>query len=199
MARKLFNFYKSYYDVFNTIPKDEDKLQFIKAVLERQFTGREPDPSELSPMALLAYKSQEFNINSQVEGYENKTGEHPDGTPLQEGVGKGVGKGVPKGVKKGVPKGVGNNRKGNSKYKRNSIFIPPSCEEVESYFKENGFKPEIGKKAWQYYEAGLWRDAKGNPVINWKQKVRGNWFTDDAKIKNDNRKKESTDPRIKWQ
>ena len=40
--RKGFNFFRSYYDVFNELPK-EDKLVFIEALLDRQFLGIKPD------------------------------------------------------------------------------------------------------------------------------------------------------------
>jgi len=37
MGRKAFNFYKSYFEVFRMLESDEDKLQFITALLEKQF------------------------------------------------------------------------------------------------------------------------------------------------------------------
>ena len=70
VERKAFNFYRSYYDVFKQL-EDVEKLQFIKALLERQFTGIEPNG--LSQMANFAYVSQKHNIDAQVEGWENKT------------------------------------------------------------------------------------------------------------------------------
>ena len=69
--RKAFNFFRSYYDVFNELEKDKDKLQFVSALLKRQFEGTEPN--DLNGMAKFAYISQKFNIDSQVEGFENKT------------------------------------------------------------------------------------------------------------------------------
>ena len=68
--RKAFNFYKSYYDMFMMLPNDKDKLDYITAILERQFEGTEPI---LNGMALLAYTGQKHNIDSQVEGFLNKT------------------------------------------------------------------------------------------------------------------------------
>ena len=60
-------------------------------------------------------------------------------------------------------------------------FKPPTKQEVIDYFKENGYKPEVGAEAWEYYEAGDWKDQKGDKVKSWKQKMRGVWFRDKNK------------------
>ena len=70
--RKGFNFFRSYYDVYNELEKDSDKIQFIEALLNRQFLGVKP--TNLKGMAKFAYISQTNSIDSQVKGYETKTG-----------------------------------------------------------------------------------------------------------------------------
>ena len=52
--RKAFNFYRSYYDVAKEL-SEKDRLQFLWAVLERQFEGKEPN---LKGMSNFAYLSQ---------------------------------------------------------------------------------------------------------------------------------------------
>ena len=49
-------------------------------------------------------------------------------------------------------------------------FIPPTLEEVKAYCQErnNNVDPQ---KFFDYYEQGRWKDSKGNPVKNWKQKL----------------------------
>jgi len=69
--RKVFKFYKSYYDVFKELD-NKNKLDFINALFERQFFGKEP--INLTGMAKFAYISQKFNIDSQVNGFQDKTG-----------------------------------------------------------------------------------------------------------------------------
>jgi len=69
--RRGFNFFRSYYDVYNELP-DKDKIKFIDALLDRQFLGIKP--KDLTGMALFAYISQTNSIDSQVKGYEDKTG-----------------------------------------------------------------------------------------------------------------------------
>mgnify|MGYP003650344097 CR=1 FL=1 len=68
--RKGFNFFRSYYDVYNEL-SDADKLSFMDALLDRQFLG--VNPKELKGMAKFAYISQTHSIDSQVKGYEDKT------------------------------------------------------------------------------------------------------------------------------
>jgi hypothetical protein len=69
--RKGFNFFRSYYDVYNELENEADKVSFIDALLDRQFLGVKP--LELKGMAKFAYISQTNSIDSQVKGYEDKT------------------------------------------------------------------------------------------------------------------------------
>jgi len=63
-----------------------------------------------------------------------------------------------------------------------SVFTPPTLPEVLAYFREKGYSEHAGKKAWDYYDAGQWKDSKGNQVKNWKQKMQGVWFKDEHKV-----------------
>jgi hypothetical protein len=69
--RDGFTFYKSYYDVFKEL-SDKDKIQFIEALLDKQFIGKEP--TDLKGMANFAYLSQKHSIDKQVKGWEDKKG-----------------------------------------------------------------------------------------------------------------------------
>jgi hypothetical protein len=60
----------------------------------------------------------------------------------------------------------------NKKNKQKKIE-PPTLEEVKAWFIDQGSTAEQGAKAWQYYTDGNWHDAKGQPVKNWRQKMRG--------------------------
>ena len=68
--RKGFNFFRSYYDVYNELENDKDKVAFIDALLDRQFLGIKP--TELKGMAKFAYISQLNSIDSQIKGYNDK-------------------------------------------------------------------------------------------------------------------------------
>lgn len=81
--RKGFNFFRSYYDVFNELP-ESDKLIFIEALLDKQFLGI--DPVGLTGLAKFAWISQVNSIDSQVKGFEDKTGLKL--TPTEGGAGR---------------------------------------------------------------------------------------------------------------
>lgn len=164
MQRKAFNFYRSYFEVFNLLKTDKEKSEFITALLEKQFLNKEP--GKLSSMVSLAYKSQEHSIKAQIEGFIFKTGE--SFTPPTEGGTQGGIKGPSvqgKGEEKGEEKG-----KGKGKVQ----FVPPHIEEVVKFFEDNGYMN--GERAWNYYNDADWKDSTGKPVKNWKQKMRGVWF-----------------------
>ena len=40
---------------------------------------------------------------------------------------------------------------------------------------------ERGEFVWNYYNDADWFDSKGNPVLNWKQKMRSVWFKNEYK------------------
>jgi hypothetical protein len=63
-----------------------------------------------------------------------------------------------------------------SKVKKSKVFIPPSLEDVIKYFVDNGYSDKSGSTAFYYYDSANWKDSKGNPVKNWKQKMIGVWF-----------------------
>ena len=72
MDRKGFNFYKSYYEVYQELTTHKDKVAFIDALLNKQFKG--VDPQGLTGMAKFAYISQRHSIDQQVNGYLDKKG-----------------------------------------------------------------------------------------------------------------------------
>jgi len=77
--------------------------------------------------------------------------------------------------------------KEKKKIKKKS-FSPPTQSEVCKYFSENGYKKEIGDKAFSFYNIAGWKDSRGNQVNNWKQKMISVWFKEENKINNINQK-----------
>ena len=67
-------------------------------------------------------------------------------------------------------------KKDNKDKKGNEVFTPPNLLEVIAYFNEKGYTTESATKAFDYYEAGKWKDSQGTQVKNWKQKMVANWF-----------------------
>lgn len=173
MDRKAFNFYKSYFEVFKMLENDEDKLQFITALLEKQFENKEP--AKMNTMATFAYKSQEHNIIAQVDGYISKITH-----PTEGGIKGGMKGDIQGGSVQEKEKEEGKvKEKVKVKEKEKVQFVAPSIDEVVKFFEEHGYTN--GDKAWNFYNDGDWKDSKGNPVINWKQKMRMVWFKDENK------------------
>jgi hypothetical protein len=65
---------------------------------------------------------------------------------------------------------------------KKKIFVPPTLEEVKVFFRDNGYAEEIAIKAFKHYEENDWKDSYDNKVLNWKSKMRNNWFKDQYKI-----------------
>jgi len=60
-------------------------------------------------------------------------------------------------------------------------FVPPTEEQVVSFFESNGYKKEVGSTAYRYYSVANWVDSQGNKVRNWKQKMLSVWFKEPNK------------------
>tara|TARA_R110002020_G_scaffold189352_1_gene388303 strand:+ start:396 stop:1115 length:720 start_codon:yes stop_codon:yes gene_type:complete len=68
--RKAFNFFRSYFDVYNELESDSDKVSFMDALLNKQFLNE--DPKDLKGISKFAYISQQHSIDKQVKGYFDK-------------------------------------------------------------------------------------------------------------------------------
>jgi hypothetical protein len=66
--------------------------------------------------------------------------------------------------------------------KSKNSFVPPTLEEVKVFFRENGYTEEVAIRAFKHYEDNDWKDSYNNKVLNWKSKMRNNWFKDQYKI-----------------
>ena len=87
--RKGFNFLRSYFDVLNDIPEDKDKLDFLTAIINKQFIDEEP--KNLSFIANLCYNSQRHAIEKSVKGWKLASNTDMLGSPLGDPKGEGGG------------------------------------------------------------------------------------------------------------
>lgn len=58
--------------------------------------------------------------------------------------------------------------------KLNNNTNTPTLEEIEQFCKERGNGVDA-KKVFDYYSSANWKDGRGNPVKNWKQKIIAVW------------------------
>lgn len=75
-------------------------------------------------------------------------------------------------------------KKGKRKATIRKSFVAPTIQEVKDYFLLKGYNEATAIKAFDYYEAGDWHDAKGLKIISWKQKMISSWFKDENRIQN---------------
>jgi hypothetical protein len=189
--RKGFNFFRSYYDVYNELETDKDKAAFIDALLDRQFLGIKP--TDLKGMAKFAYISQTNSIDSQVKGYEDKTGKLLNFTPTLPPTYGGT---VPPTLQVQVQVQEKEKEKEKEKVQeqlnmleKSKRFIPPTLQEVEIYCFErvNGLDP---KHFIDHYTSNGWLVGK-NKMKDWQSAIR-NW---ERTNKNFNTNKNGNKPR----
>ena len=88
-----------------------------------------------------------------------------------------------------------NIKKENIKRKRAvTEFVPPTIEMVKVFFRENGYSHQAAENAFHHYADRNWCDTYGNRVLNWKSKIRNNWFKDQYKISESQLKFEVDNP-----
>lgn len=75
-------------------------------------------------------------------------------------------------------------------------FTPPTLEEVKAYCQERN-SPVDAQQFFEYYEVSSWKDSKGNPVKNWKQKLI-TWEKHDAPVVHCATPKKSNPYDIDW-
>jgi hypothetical protein len=78
--RRAFNFLRSYFDVLNELTNDKDKLDFLTAIINKQFLNE--DPIELNFIVNLCYESQRHQIETSVKGWLRATKEELSTTPM---------------------------------------------------------------------------------------------------------------------
>ena len=166
--RKGFNFFRSYYDVYNEL-NNEDKVAFIDALLDRQFLGIKP--TELKGMAKFAYISQTNSIDGQVKGYEDKTGLKLD--PKQGGdisPTEGGRQGAWQGGVDTPTEQV--KEKGKGKVKEKVKDIPNFSEFLDHAISK---EPNVDEYALRLkFESWIengWKDGNNRKISNWKSKL----------------------------
>lgn len=58
-------------------------------------------------------------------------------------------------------------------------FVPPTLEEWLDFCAEKGLKQQRMTEAYEGYECAGWKDSRGNPIKNWKQKILNVWCKDE--------------------
>ena len=152
--RKVFKFYKSYFDVYNELD-NKNKIEFIEALFNKQFYGIEP--TNLKGLAKFAYISQKHNIDAQVAGYESKV------APIE-----------PPSVPPIIPPNA-QDKEEKKKEKKEEIELKeiPAFSDFEIYalIKEPKLNLKSLKLKYDSWTENNWKDGNGKDIKNWKVKL----------------------------
>jgi hypothetical protein len=159
--RKSFRFLRSYFDVLNQIPDDSDKLQFLLAIINKQFLDEDPD--NLSVISKLSYESQRHSVETAIKGYKDKMKTDLLGNPLEDPT-QGGGKGGTQDPSQQYT--IDNKQYTIDKFKK---WAEESELDVQKVLNQVNL-------AWDYYEEKGWKDKNGNDVKNINLKIRTNWL-----------------------
>lgn len=173
--RDSFIFYRSFYQSAKKLPK-EDKAELFDAICSYALDG---ELVELSVVPEAIFTVIKPNLDANRRKWENGCKEKKKPSEVEAIEEQEISKDEAN-DKQTISKAQGNvdvnvyanvdeecKLKSKSESKR---FIAPTLEEVKNYCKErnNSVNPQ---KFFDYYSAGNWKDAKGNSVKNWKQKL----------------------------
>lgn len=75
-----FHFMRSYFDVLNKLENDADKLSFLLAIINKQFTDE--NPKDLNFLVELCYESQRHSIEKSVKGWKTAQKTDLQGNPI---------------------------------------------------------------------------------------------------------------------
>jgi hypothetical protein len=170
--RKAFNFLRSYFDVLNELTNDKDKLDFLTAIINKQFLNE--DPIELNFIVNLCYESQRHQIETSVKGWLRATKEELDNTlPTNPMTNPPT---IPMTNPMTNPKEEEEEEEEKEEVKgKGKRFIPPTADEVRDYClsRNNDVNPN---KFINFYQSKGWVVGKAK-MKDWKAAVRG-WEKD---------------------
>ena len=168
--RDSFIFYRSFYESIKDLDKNQ-KAEVLEAICSYALDEYTEPLSGVSKGFFTLIKPQ---LDANRKRFEN-------GSKPKQSISKTKAENKQNISKIEANKNV--NDKVNEKENKNKKFVPPSLQEVEIFFSENGFGSVYAKQAFDYYELGEWKDASGKQVKNWKQKMKGVWLTEEKRNK----------------
>jgi DNA-binding MarR family transcriptional regulator len=156
----------------DTVSRVISKLVEIGYVKRKEFRNENKEVVKrlLSSIHALSNVLPDFNTIPLLEENENPIGEFSNTSPGKIQVY------IEDYIKEDIKD---NNILAKSKKKG---FVPPTEDEVKVFFRENGYTEEVAIRAFKHYEDNDWKDSYNNKVLNWKSKMRNNWFKDQYKI-----------------
>ena len=164
-----FVFYRSFYESTKGLP-DESRLRLFDNICELALNGKDIDGLHGIEINIFTLIKPQIEANNQR--YENgKKGGRPtkktNGYKREKTIGYEIEK---PNVNVNDNENVNVNDNENENDNKKKVFKKPTLEEIETYCKERNNNVD-SKSFFDFYEAGDWKDSKGNKVKNWKQKI----------------------------
>lgn len=153
-----------------------------KGTIDRVFKGLQ-DKGYIISVRVIDAKTKVFKGWNHIV-YENPILEDSDNREKPTSVFADIGQSMPIQIQNiNTNKEVNTNTNNNISAKpKKKGFVPPTLEEAKVFFRENGYTEEVAIRAFKHYEENDWKDTYNNKVLNWKSKMRNNWFKDQYKI-----------------
>ena len=167
--RAQFTFYRSFWDALKDLPQ-KDKNALLSAICEYALDGKEP--------ALTGIQRSIFTLikptldTSARKADSGRIGGSKSQAPAKQSASNAEAKQKQSAREIEIEKEIENEIEIENDYieKNRSRYYRPSLDEVIAYVRQRGSSVDPAK-FFEYYEAGGWKDGKGNPVKNWKQKL----------------------------
>ncbi len=179
---EAFTFYASYYEASKFMP-DGMSIEYLKAIIEYAFEGKEPNCESANPIVMAAFTLARPNIDSSIKNKRNgakggsaKKGESrssearkpackPACKPASGSASSNKDKEKDKDEDEKGEKDAGDGKRGGTPPEG-----PPTFESVDVFVKEEGLTISAGD-FFNYYEARGWM-LSGSPVADWKALAR---------------------------
>lgn len=178
MAEKKPNYIPFFFDDVDALDElgDAERGRLLTSLLKYGETGA---AEKLCGNERFVYKMFCGRIDRFFESYENKCRKNSanvskryEATDEYDGIRTNttVYEELPKLPSKSKSKSKSKYNPNPEDKKRAGAFTPPSMQEIEDYCKEKQLSVDP-KQFFDYFTEGEWKDAKGNKVKNWKQKL----------------------------
>jgi hypothetical protein len=160
--RKGFNFLRSYFDVLNELKNDADKLNFLLAIINKQFLDE--NPKDLDFIVNLCYESQRHQIESSVKGWKRVSRTDLIGNPISNPPSNPLSNPL-------TPKGE-EEEQVQVQVQEKVKYIPDFSEFLDhAISKEPNVDEYALKLKFESWIENGWKDGNNRKITNWKSKL----------------------------
>lgn len=170
--REQFTFYRSYWEAIKRLKKPSDRLSAFEAITAYALDEVELPRSDSADAIFCLIKPLLDSAAKKAKGGRTTTREAEDSGKIAGRCEEDSGK-----IKAREREQYKEQEKEQEEVKEQMLykrtrtrFVPPTLEEVAAYCQERNSSVDP-KQFYEFFATGEWKDSKGNPVKNWKQKL----------------------------